>query len=346
MNFIVLGAGAIGCYVGGRLALAGQNVTLVGRPRVIEPLALGGLTVTDLDGFKATLAAKDLRLATSLAARESNAGPDAGATDKSSAEPSVILLCVKGGATESAAHEIAQTCPAGTTVISLQNGMDNVARIQANAPGMVALAGMVPYNVVMPDANHVHRGTTGALYMAKQAETQALVPAWNAAGLPLELTTDMQSVQWGKLLLNLNNPVNALSNLPLRTQLMDRDYRRVVASLQTEALQALKAAGIHPAKVATAPPLWLPFILRLPNAIFTRVAARMLRMDAAARSSMWEDFQQGRVTEIDDLCGAVVRLAQAHGTQAAANAAMCRLVSNHQPGQSMSGAALRAALGT
>ena len=156
----------------------------------------------------------------------------------------------------------------------------------------------------------------------------------------------MHSVQWGKLLLNLNNPVNVLSDLPLRTQLMDRDYRRVVATLQTEALQALRAADIRPAKVTFAPPLWLPFFLRFPNAIFTRVAARMLRMDAAARSSMWEDFQQGRVTEVDDLCGAVVRLAQARGLQAPANTAMCRLIGNHQAGQSMSDPVLRAALGT
>lgn len=333
MNYVVLGAGAIGCYLGGRLAAAGHGVTFIGRPRVIATLRQHGLTVTDLDGFKAHVPGDQLHLAEQLDTSQF-------------AQDCTVLLCVKGGATRGAAQELAAVCPAHTAVISMQNGVENTARIRAAAPSLAAVAGMVPFNVVMLPNGHVHRGTTGALYMAKQAETQALVPAWNAAGLPLELTTDMQSVQWGKLLLNLNNPVNALSNLPLRTQLMDRDYRRVVASLQTEALQALKAAGIHPAKVATAPPLWLPFILRLPNAIFTRVAARMLRMDAAARSSMWEDFQQGRVTEIDDLCGAVVRLAQAHGTQAPANAAMCRLVSNHQPGQSMSGAALRAALGT
>ena len=333
MNYVVLGAGAIGCYVGGRLAAAGHTVTFIGRPNVIATLRQHGLTVTDLDGFKAHVPGNQLQLAEHL---------DAGLFNQACA----VLLCVKGGATSSTAQALAAVCPAHTPVISLQNGVENTIRIRAEAPSLAVVAGMVPFNVVMLPNAHVHRGTTGALYMANQAETQVLVPAWNAAGLPLELTDDMQSVQWGKLLLNLNNPVNALSDLPLRTQLMDRDYRRVVASLQTEALQALGAAGIRPAKVATAPPLWLPFILRLPNSIFTRVAARMLRMDAAARSSMWEDFRQGRVTEIDDLCGAVVRLAQAHGLQAPTNAAMCCLITSHQPGQSMSGAALRAALGT
>ncbi len=333
MNYVVLGAGAIGCYAGGRLAAAGHRVTFIGRPRTITTLRQHGLTVTDLDGFKAHVPGNELPLAEHL-------------DDSLFTQACTVLLCVKGGATRSAAAELAAVCPPHTTVISLQNGVDNTNRIRAEAPSLAVVAGMVPFNVVMLPNGHVHRGTTGALTMTHQAETQALVPAWNAAGLPLKLTADMLSVQWGKLLLNLNNPVNALSDLPLRNQLMDRDYRRVVASLQTEALQALKAAGIRPAKVATAPPLWLPTILRLPNAIFTRMAARMLRMDAAARSSMWEDFQHGRVTEIDDLCGAVVRLAQAHGTPAAANAAMCSLISGHLSGQSMSGVELRAALGT
>ena len=147
MHFIILGAGAIGCYVGARLASAGQQVTLVGHPRVLQPLAQDGLQVSDLDGFSARVPPASLQLAQSLA--EVNLQP-----------PCVVLLCVKGGATESAARDMAVACVAGTPVISLQNGVDNVARLQAAAPQLQALAGMVPYNVVMPKANAVHRATT------------------------------------------------------------------------------------------------------------------------------------------------------------------------------------------
>lgn len=338
MNFIILGAGAVGCYVGGRLAAAGQRVTLVGRPRTIEPLALDGLTVTDLDGFKAHLPAPQLTLATSLAA----AWP--GANGANGEEPTVILLCVKGGATVSAAQEIADCCPAGTSVISLQNGVDNVARIASAAPQMQALAGMVPYNVVMQSATHVHRATTGRLHIARSAITEQLVPLLVAAGLATELVDDMRAVQWGKLLLNLNNPINALSDLPLRAQLLDRDFRRILAALQTEALDAMTRADIEPAKVTSAPPRALPQLLKLPNWLFTRLAARMLRMDASARSSMWDDLQQGRSTEIDDLCGAVVRLAAQNGTEAPGNAAICQLIKAHTKGQRWTGLALRKAL--
>jgi len=150
-------------------------------------------------------------------------------------------------------------------------------------------------------------------------------------------------VQWAKLLLNLNNPVNALSGLPLRAQLLDRDHRRVLAALQREALAALAAAGIQPAQITALPAQRLPAVLSLPNWLFRRVAARMLKIDDQARSSMADDLAMGRRTEIDALCGEVVRLARAHGREAPLNAAMQRLVeSDPKP---RSGAALRAALG-
>lgn len=328
MNFIVLGAGAIGCYIGGRLAAGGRRVTLVGRPRIVEALSATGLTVSDLDGFRAQIPPQQLTLATSLAAVRMDA-------------PNVVLLCVKGGATESAALEIGACCPDGTTVLSLQNGVDNLARIRAIAPRMRALAGMVPYNVVMPAPGHVHRATSGKLHVQRCDLTQEMAVLMDACGLGTELARDMRPLQWGKLLLNLNNPVNALSDLPLRAQLMDPDYRQVLAALQTEALAVMKQAGVKPAKVGAVPPRLMPHILRLPNWLFGRVAARMLRIDDTARSSMWDDLQHGRSTEIDDLCGAVVRLAAQTGGSAPRNAAMCAMVAAHRKGVRVSGPEMR-----
>ena len=329
MHFIVLGAGAIGCYVGGRLAAHGQSVCLVGRPYALEPIALRGLHVTDLDGFDRTVPVSALPLAHALA----DAAPGA---------DSVILLCVKSGATESAARELAATCAPGTAVISLQNGVDNVARIAALAPGLQVLAGMVPYNVVLRGA-HVHRATAGHLQLQRDAVTDRIAPVFDAAGLATVLPADIRAVQWGKLLLNLNNPVNALSDLPLRQQLLDRDCRRVVAALQTEALRVMARAGITPAQVASVPPALMPHVLRLPNWLFSRLAKHMLQIDATARSSMWDDLEAGRVTEIDALSGAVVRLAAEQGMAAPLNARMCELLRG--PRQRLAGAQMRKALG-
>ena len=133
-------------------------------------------------------------------------------------------------------------------------------------------------------------------------------------------------VQWGKLLLNLNNPVNALSGLPLRQQLLDRGYRRCLAALMDEALEALSWAHIKPAQLAAVPPRRMPTILRLPDPLFKVVAARMLRIDEKARSSMADDLALGRRTEIDALCGEVVRLARSNGARAPLSAKMVQLV--------------------
>ena len=330
MHFVVLGAGAIGCYVGGRLASNGRLVTLVGRPRVIESLRQTGLTVTDLDGFEAHVPLPKMQLATSLAAVAMRPGD-------------VVLLCVKGWATESAALEIAACCPPGITVVSLQNGVDNVARVRAIASRVTALAALVACNVVMPTPGRVHRATAGDLYVARTSISSEMALLFNASGLTTVLADDMRPLQWGKLLLNLNNPVNALSDLPLRAQLMDRDYRLVLAALQAEALVVMRAAGIRPARVAAVAPALLPYVLRLPNWLFRLLAARMLRIDPLARSSMWDDVQHGRGTEVDDLCGAVCRLAHQHGVVAPRNAAMCKLMDAHRKGRRLSGRDMRSA---
>jgi 2-dehydropantoate 2-reductase len=84
----------------------------------------------------------------------------------------------------------------------------------------------------------------------------------------------------------------------------------------------LKAAGITPAKLTPMPwPLFV-LVLRLPTPLFRRIAARMLRIDPQARSSMADDLALGRATEIDALSGEVVRLAASVGVHAPLNEAM------------------------
>jgi 2-dehydropantoate 2-reductase len=89
----------------------------------------------------------------------------------------------------------------------------------------------------------------------------------------------------------------------------------------------------------------MPMLLKLPDWIFTRVAKKMLRMDASARSSMWDDIQHGRTTEVDDLCGAVVQLAKKVRTPAPCNEAICKLIATHTKGHRYTGRELRKALG-
>jgi len=205
---------------------------------------------------------------------------------------------------------------------------------------------MVPFNVAEVAPVAFHRGTSGHLAASDDPRLHAWSATFAAAGLPLDLHADMYAVQWAKLLLNLNNPVNALSGLPLRDELLDRGYRRVLAALQDEALAMLAQARIKPARLTPLPPRLVPWVLRLPTTLFRAVAARMLRIDAKARSSMADDLAHGRTTEIDALCGEVVRLAEGLGRRAPLNARMVGLVKSWPMDQRRySPAALRKALG-
>ncbi len=329
-SFIVVGAGAIGSYVGGRLAASGATVHFVGRKHTVEAFADAGLRVTDLDGFDALVPLKSLKLYESLAEISADVFGNNGSMP-------ILLVCVKSGATEAVGYDIERYCPADSTVVSLQNGVENVARLRAQAPSMRVLAGMVPYNVMLQSANHSHRATAGTLFIEQHSASLAFYNDFTKGGLATELHANMLEVQWGKLLLNLNNPINALSNQPLKIQLEDRNYRRVLAELQIEALEILSNASIEPAKVGKVAPRLLPKLLCLPNWIFIRIAGAMLKIDAKARSSMWDDLQAGRETEIDDLCGAVVRLAKENGLGAPKNARIIELVKTYRPSQNWSG---------
>ncbi len=328
---LVMGAGAVGCYLGGSLQAAGVPVVLVGRPRVLDGLRANGLHLSDLDGRAQHLDSGALSLYTEL---------------PSGLVPALVLLTVKSGATLDAAARLAAAVPEGTPVLSMQNGLSNARFGAEAAPGLRWLAGMVPFNVAELAPGRYHRGTSGRLAAQDDLALRALADRFSRAGLPLDLHADLGAVQWGKLLLNLNNPVNALSGLPLRDELMQRGYRVCLAALQREALQLLAAAGIAPARAGTLAPQLVPALLSLPTPLFKLIAAGMLRIDTQARSSMADDLARGRVTEIDALCGEVLRLAASLGREAPLNARIAKLIEAWpQHPQPITANALRAALG-
>jgi 2-dehydropantoate 2-reductase len=258
----------------------------------------------------------------------------------------LILVTVKSADTRSAGEIIGLHANSSTIVISLQNGIGNAETLRAVLPGWKVLAGMVPFNVVQTEDGRLHRGTEGTVTVEPDSDIGNWLPLFRGAGLPFVVAKNFESVLWGKLLLNLNNAVNALSGVPLVTELAQRDYRRSLAMLMIETLQVLRAASIKPAKLTSVPPWLLPHLLRLPNVMFQRIAGAMLRIDPQARSSMWEDLQSGRKTEIDYISGAVVRLAESRGRDAPVNRQVIALIRRVEAGgaRDMSAEALRLAL--
>jgi 2-dehydropantoate 2-reductase len=306
-----MGAGAIGCYLGGKLIEAGCAVTLVGRPALAEEIAAHGLSLSDYHGHAARLEPSRLSIGTSASAL---------------AASELVLVTVKRGDTARAGAALAPHLPAEAVVVSFQNGVDNPDVLRAALPGRRVLAGMVPFNVLRQDGARFHQGTSGTLAVERDPAGAPLVEALRRAELPVETYPDMRPVLWGKLLVNLNNSVNALSGVPIQQMLAERAYRRVMAACIREGLHALQRAGIRPKLEMPLPPRLIPHLLTLPDAIFSLAARRMITVDPQARSSMWDDLQRGRTTEVDGLNGEVVRLAARVGTAAPVNAGIVDLV--------------------
>jgi 2-dehydropantoate 2-reductase len=316
----VAGAGSIGCYAGGCLALAGRSIRLLLRASLAEAIARHGLRISGLDGSDRLLPAQPAAASTGDAA-----GHGASATTGITADPAaafagadIILVTVKSGATAAMAELISRHAPAEAVIVSLQNGIGNVDALRAGAgAGQRVVAGMVPFNVVRSDGAgppRFHRATSGSILIG--TGVAGLSDALNVPLLPVRTRADMDAVLWGKLLVNLNNALNALSGLPLAAELADRRWRRLLAQQVDEALNVLGAARIVPAKIERVPPQMIPMILNLPDPIFRLIARGMLAIDPQARSSMWDDLQRGRTTEIDHLQGAILALARRHGVPA------------------------------
>jgi 2-dehydropantoate 2-reductase len=307
----VLGAGSIGCHLGGLLS-AVADVILIGRPAAMDSLRAQGLTLTGGGRPARRIPADRLRLATSP---EALRGAD------------LVLVTVKSGGTAAAGEDLVGRLSPGAAVVSLQNGLHNPAHLRAAiGDAHPVVAGMVPYNVLQTGPGVFHQGSGGALMIDDQPAGAALAEVAGRAGLAIERRADMREVQHGKLLMNLNNAVNALSGLPLREELGTRAYRRCLALCQREALAAMRADGVRPARLGALPTALMPRLLALPDGVFRRLAAAALQVDAEARSSTWEDLQRGRRTEIDSLQGEVVAMAARHGLAAPANARLIELV--------------------
>jgi 2-dehydropantoate 2-reductase len=294
----VAGAGSIGCFVGGMLAASGRKVALLARPRVIGEIEANGLRLTSFEGFDRTIAASELTLSED---------------PKIFADVSAVLVTVKSADTAEIADIIAKHAPEDAVIVSLQNGVGNVSVLRQRLPGRRVLAAMVPFNVVAPGEGRFHRATSGDI-MVEQDDADTA--GWlSVSGLKMRATGNIAGVQWGKLLVNLNNALNALSGLPLRRQLADRRWRRLFADQVAEGLAAIRAEGIAPVSPTPVPSGWTPSLLRLPDPIFQMLLGRTMKIDPEARSSMSEDLQRGRRTEIDYLQGVVVELAERHGLE-------------------------------
>jgi 2-dehydropantoate 2-reductase len=266
---------------------------------VIGEIEANGLRLTNFDGSEQRLAPNQLTL-----------------SDNASilGETGVVLVTVKSADTADVADAIVKHAPRDAVIVSLQNGVGNVAALRERLPGRTVLGGMVPFNVIALGEGRFHRATSGDIVV--EQDDGATAQALSVPGLKMRATANIEGVQWGKLIVNLNNALNALADIPLRRQLAQRGWRKLFADQMVEGLAVIKMEGVKPVSPTPIPSHWMPPLLRLPDAIFEALLGRTMKIDPEARSSMWEDLQRGRRTEIDYLQGVIIEIADRRGLQA------------------------------
>jgi 2-dehydropantoate 2-reductase len=314
LKFGVMGAGSVGCYVGGRLASTGNQVVFIGRDRLKREIDEHGLSIVDLHG-KAVTPARDRFVF------DTDVGP--------LRDCDVVFCCVKSGGTVDAAKRMAEVLRKDAVVVSLQNGVRNPDELRANL-GQGVLAGIVNFNVLSKGQGVFRCATSGPLIIERgqdgNAVSEKLGAALVSAGFEVERAARIKEIQWSKLIVNLNNSVVALSDRSISDVIVSPGYRRILAALIGEALTVLRRAGIAPARLGVIPIPLFAAILRLPTPLVRLIARAQLKIDPEARSSMWEDLTTGRPTEVDWLNGEVVRIAESCGVPAPMNRRIVEMV--------------------
>jgi 2-dehydropantoate 2-reductase len=304
MKFAVVGAGAIGGYLGVKLAGAGETVSFIARGRNLAALRSGGM--------KAVLENGTEQVAREVGAFERTA--EAGPQD-------VILLTVKAHQVAAVAPQLEALCHRDTTIVTMQNGipwwyfqryggeLEGQPVTSADPDGSIArqidprrIVGSVVYpaaELVQPGTVRVIEGnrfTLGELDGSTTPRLQAISDAFTRGGLKAPITDDIRSEIWLKLWGNLTfNPVSALTHATLEDICRFGPTRALAAAMMTEAQTIAGKLGVT-------------FRVSLEKRIAG--AERV----GAHKTSMLQDVEHGRALEIEALVGAVAELGRMTNT--------------------------------
>lgn len=322
LNILVAGAGAIGCFVGGRLAVTGHHVTLLGRPALMNKIGTDGLTL-----HHPTLPSQIVfpQTVTTL--------------NRLSTTYDFILVTVKSPDTPQITAELmASRLPLTKSyIVSFQNGIGNEEKLAASFGSEQVIAGTITIPISMPEQGVIEvskdKGGLGLARLQPSQPVQILAGALNQAGLTTETYDNYQAMKWSKLLLNIANNASSAILDQLPTQVIDRtDLFNLEIEALSEAVAVMKAQGLNPVKLPGYPTDWLARLLvaRWLPIIFKRAILRpsMRSGRGSKMPSLQIDLAAGRSTsEVEVLNGAIARVGQQLGIATPVNQALTDILS-------------------
>ncbi len=317
----MVGAGAIGCFLGARLALAGQAVTLVGRERLVRAVQAGGLTLEEPDRTRQAL---DVAAAQSIAsALHDNTAYD------------LALVTVKAYDSEAVAAELAEHAVV-PPLLTLQNGVGNEEIFAERFGGSRVLSGAIDTPVSLPSPGHVrvHRARykVGLAPVVGQAPAISLIDLQGllaGAGFQVDLFPDHRGLKWTKLLMNiLANASCAILDWTPAQVMADPLAARLEARAWQEASAVIAALGVRPVALAGYPfPVLLPVARRLPVSWLAKALSGFVSGGRGSKMpSLQIALRAGKPSEVNWLNGAVVRHARQLQVPAPVNGALTEML--------------------
>jgi 2-dehydropantoate 2-reductase len=293
MNTLIVGTGALATLFAARLSEAGHSVSMLGTWQAgLSALRKEGARILDADGIERAFPVH--------------------ATDdpREVGDAKFALVLVKAWQTERAAHQLSNCLAQDGLAVTLQNGLGNRETLMRElGPGRVAL-GVTTAGATVLGPGLVRAGGEGILSLERNPAIGALEAALQSAKFNVQTVADVQSLMWGKLVINAAiNPLTALLRIPNGELLQRPAARGLMSMLAREAAAVAEAEAIH-----------LPF--ENPSEAVEEVA----RKTAGNHSSMFQDILRGAPTEIDAICGAVTKRGELHNIPTPINHACWQLV--------------------
>lgn len=297
MRFAVIGAGAIGCLFGCRLHLAGQSVLLIHHKRsVAASIEKNGVSIRELSG---KVVRAHITTRTKLSTHD---------------KPDLVLVTVKAYDTKGVAWLLKKSVSRNVPVMSLQNGLGNVEALERQLGFDSIIAGTTSEAAVTTGSGriiHTGSGMTWLGEMNGEASDRCLAVkrAFRAAGLSTVISNNIKGVLWAKAIVNSAiNPLSAITRVRNGDLERTPELSEIALKVIDEGIAVARANGI----------------LLSPSP--KRLLERILGMTSKNKSSMLQDIEAGRKTEIRQLNGSIWRLGSQVGVSTPFNEFLTKLV--------------------
>jgi len=305
MRIGVMAAGAVGAYFGGRLAAAGHDVVFFARGKNLEALRRNGLRLDSVKG--------NLHL------------PKVNATDdpKTVAPVDVVMFAVKLWDTEAAGEQIRPIVGPDTRVITLQNGVDSVERLEpilgrdTVVGGIAYIATVIAEPGVISQTSDFAQMRCGRVDGKPDARLTAFADAATKAGIDIAISDTVEVDRWKKFIfLSSMAGMTSATREPLGKILEDPDTRTMFRALIAEVVAVARAKGVA-----------------IPEDYVEDRMKYAASTPYGFRASMAHDLERGNRMELDWLTGRTVSLGRELGVPTPMNTAVYAVLKPHRMGR-------------